>query len=73
MKVIVFSILIHFAFVVVFVVPFFSTPLGEQLYANYQDTKLHKAIYCQYVEWFGASGFDKLKFVVKCKIPDMVE
>jgi len=73
MKTIVLSILIHFAFVVTFVVPFFSTPLGEQLYANYQDTGLHKAIYCQYVDWFGAEDFDKLKFIVHCKLPAIMD
>ncbi|AYF43875.1 hypothetical protein BALOs_0865 [Halobacteriovorax sp. BALOs_7] len=35
---------------------------------NYQDTKLHETIYCQYVEWFGAEGFEKIKYSVKCKL-----
>jgi len=49
-------------------VPFFSTPVGENLFLSYQDTKLHKVIYCQYVEWFGAEGFENLKYLVKCKL-----
>lgn len=73
MKTIFLSIAIHLAFIFIFVIPFFSTPLGEQVYHNYQDTGLHKAIYCQYVDWFGASGFDKVKFVVKCKIPKIMD
>ncbi|RZF21592.1 hypothetical protein DAY19_07850 [Halobacteriovorax vibrionivorans] len=52
----------------IFLVPFFSTPIGEELYLNYQDTKLHETIYCQYVEWFGAEGFEKIKYSVKCKL-----
>lgn len=50
------------------VVPFLSTPIGEQLYYSYQETSLHKAIYCKYVDIFGAKGFSKLKFVLKCKL-----
>lgn len=53
----------------IIMVPFFSTPMGEQLYSSYQETQVHKAIYCQYVDWFGAEGFDKVKFVIKCKLP----
>jgi hypothetical protein len=49
-------------------VPFFSTPLGEGIYTSYQETKMHKYIYCQYVEWFGTEGFEKLKYLVKCKL-----
>ncbi|MDD0851753.1 hypothetical protein HBN50_01545 [Halobacteriovorax sp. GB3] len=49
-------------------VPFFSTPVGEQLYHSYQETDLHRTIYCQYVEWFGVEGFDKLKFYLRCKL-----
>ncbi|OUR99909.1 hypothetical protein A9Q84_02445 [Halobacteriovorax marinus] len=49
-------------------IPFLSTPLGEELFYDYQETKLHKAIYCQYVEWFGAQGFSQVKFYLKCKL-----
>ncbi|MGK0367434.1 MAG: ethanolamine ammonia-lyase large subunit [Thermoproteota archaeon] len=49
-------------------VPFFSTPVGEEMFLNYQETKLHKTIYCKYVDWFGAEGFNKLKFILKCKM-----
>jgi hypothetical protein len=56
----------------VILVPFFSTPLGEALYMSYQDTSLHKAIYCQYVDWFGVDGLGKLNYVLKCKIPDLL-
>lgn len=73
MKTIILSTLMYFAFTVVFIIPFFSTPIGEQLYANYQDTGLHKSIYCKYVDWFGAEGFDKLKFVVRCKLPAIMD
>lgn len=52
----------------IILVPFFSTPVGEELYLSYQDTALHKAIYCQYVEWFGAEGFEKVKFALQCKL-----
>ncbi|WP_127713963.1 hypothetical protein [Halobacteriovorax sp. HLS] len=50
------------------IIPFISTPLGEELLYDYQDTALHKAIYCQYVEWFGAEGFSNIKFYLKCKL-----
>jgi hypothetical protein len=53
-------------------VPFFSTPLGESLYHRYQETTLHRQIYCQYVEWFGVEGFDNVKFVIQCRLPSML-
>ena len=51
------------------IVPFISTPAGEELFYAYQETEVHKSIYCKYAEWFGTQGFSKLKFVVKCKLP----
>ncbi|MFG1481580.1 hypothetical protein ACRXCV_05630 [Halobacteriovorax sp. GFR7] len=63
-----FRILITVILTFIFLVPFFSTPVGEELYLEYQDTDLYKSIYCQYVEWFGAEGFDKIKFAVKCQL-----
>lgn len=50
------------------IIPFLSTPIGEEIFYNYQGTKLHKVIYCQYVDWFGAEGFSKVKFYLKCKL-----
>lgn len=51
------------------IIPFLATPIGEELYSSYQDTEVYKTIYCQYVDWFGAEGLEKVKFYLKCKLP----
>lgn len=51
------------------IVPFLATPIGEEIYSSYQETKVYKSIYCQYVEWFGTEGYGKIKFFLKCKLP----
>ncbi len=60
-----FTILLFF----IIFIPFLSTPVGENAYHEYQESKLHKLIYCQYIEWFGAKGFSQLKYLYRCKLP----
>ena len=62
------KILVTILAMFILIVPFFSTPLGEEFYHSYQETQVHKTIYCQYVDWFGAEGFDKIKYYLKCKL-----